>query len=199
MSVSCIAGVLAGGASKRLGSPKALLELAGGGTILEHVAKVAASVAQEVVILGQPPLVPPALGSVPILPDAKADCGPMAGLCSLLEYAAPHWGLLLACDQPALEASVLERLLRTAEEEPDADAVAFASQIAHDTWEACCALYHPRVRQVVLDSLRTGATGLQSLLRKVRTRTLVPTDQEAWALSDIDTAQDLDALGDLMA
>lgn len=198
MSTTCIAGILVGGASKRFGSPKALLELPNGRTMLERVATVASSVAQEVVILGQPPRTPPSLAPIPVLPDAEPDRGPMSGLSSLLEYAAPHWGLLLACDLPALETSVLERLLHAAADHPQADAVAFASRSDQDMYEPCCALYHPRIHQVVVGVLETGPVGLQALLRQVHTTALIPSEQEARALVDVDTTQDLDVLGDLL-
>jgi len=199
MSVTCVAGILAGGASKRFGRPKALLELAGGRTIIEHVAAVASSVAEAVVILGNAPGVPASMASVPVLPDAVPDSGPMGGLCSLLEYAAPHWALLLACDLPALQGSVLRSLLEAAGDKPDADVVAFHSEGVRNTYETCCALYHPRVHSRASDALRSGATGLQELLRQVRTYGLVPSESQARALFDIDTAQDADTLGDLLA
>ncbi|MFH0981339.1 MAG: molybdenum cofactor guanylyltransferase [Planctomycetota bacterium] len=199
MWASCVAGVLAGGASRRFGKPKALLQLADGRTFLEHVATVAAEVAAEVVILGEPPGIPPALASVPILPDAEANSGPLGGLCALLKYAAPRWGLLLACDLPALHAGVLRRLLQAAEGDPSADALAFACRDASKSYEACCALYHARVLGTALDLLRSGSTGLQFLLQQVRSVALVPSDEEARALFDVDTPQDLDALRHGMA
>ncbi len=198
MSATCIAGILAGGASKRLGSPKALLALPNGRTMLEQVAAAASPVAKEVVILGQPPRTPPSLASVPILPDAEPDRGPMGGLGTLLEYSAPHWGLLLACDLPALETSVLERLLQAATDHPQADAVAFGSRSDRDRYEPCCALYHPRIHQIVVGLLETGPTGLQALLRRVHTTVLTPSAQEARAFLDVDTIEDVAALGDLL-
>ena len=186
-----------GSASKRLGRPKALLELPNGRTMLEHVVAVASSVAEQVVILGEPPAVPHSLTSVPILPDARADCGPLGGLCSLLDHAAPHWGLLLACDLPALEAPVLEHLLDTAAGIPDVDVIAFMSPGKPDTYETCCALYHTRVHPIAAEMLRTGPAGLQSLLRRVRTHPLFPSERETRALFDVDTLQDLDTLGGL--
>lgn len=191
MRVPCVAGILAGGVSRRLGEPKALLELADGRTMLEHVAAAAASVAAEVVILGEPPGVPERLSGLRVLPDRVAGRGPLAGLCSLLECAAPHWGLLLACDLPRLEVSVLNTLLQTAAGQQHADAVAFVSAEDSARYEACCAAYHSRLHGTVIQYLNEDAGSLQTLLHRVRTVPLTPSRSDAAALFDVDTADDL--------
>ncbi|MCK4660126.1 MAG: molybdenum cofactor guanylyltransferase [Phycisphaerae bacterium] len=199
MAISCIAGLLAGGASKRFGSPKALLELTPGCTMLEHVAMAASAVADEVVILGNPPTLPDSLATIPILADAAPVCGPMGGLCTLLEYCSPRWGLLLACDLPVLRTVVLQRLLQVALNHPQAEVVAFVSSVNHRVYECCCALYNPVLHPLATAALKRGETGLQHLLRVARTIALVPSPSEARALRDVDTMADLDALGDLRA
>ncbi|MCP4589589.1 MAG: molybdenum cofactor guanylyltransferase [bacterium] len=199
MDTCCVVGVLAGGASRRFGRPKAFLELPSGATMLEHVVAVGQAVTSEVVILGSPPSakeVPDSLATVPVLPDAKTGCGPMGGLAALLDHATPRAGILLSCDLPALRAPILERLLRTAEANPDADVIAFRSLEAPSVHEACCALYHGRLRSAVADALSSGDTSLQSLLRRSRLFELIPTACEARALLDIDTPGDLELLGE---
>lgn len=97
-----------------MGQPKALLTLANGKSLIEHVSAVAATITDQVVILGQATPLPAPLESLPVLHDRKPNGGPLAGLCSLLEHAADKWSLLLACDMPHLAAPVLQRLLREA-------------------------------------------------------------------------------------
>lgn len=124
-----IAGILVGGASRRMGRPKALLPHPSGGTFVEHVAAVAARAANEVVLLGRPlwPL-PDALRGLRLLPDLEiaAAAGPLAGLGSLLRYAPRGWTLLLSCDLPHLQAEAIAAL--TAAIRNDVDAVAFLEQ-----------------------------------------------------------------------
>lgn len=121
-----IAGILVGGASRRMGRPKALLPHPSGGTFVEHVAAVAARAASEVVLLGRPPWpLPDALRGLRLLPDVEiaAGAGPLAGLGSLLRHAPQGWTLLLSCDLPHLEMGAIAAL--TAAIRDDVDAVAF--------------------------------------------------------------------------
>ena len=159
------------------------------------MAGVAASVANAVVLLGQPPGVPASLAALPVLADAAPERGPLGGLCTLLAHAAPRWGMLLACDLPRLDAATLQRLLDAVAQHPDAVAVAYRAKTGAGRLEACCALYHPRIQPAALDVLAAPRGGLQDLLRQVRAVELLPTEAEANALTDIDTEHDLDAWG----
>jgi len=184
----CVAGVLAGGRSRRMGRPKALLTLPDGRTLIEHVVGIASAVAPDVVILGTPASLPPTLGHLPILDDAKPDGGPLAGLCSLLQYAHDRWGLLLACDMPHLAPDILHRILSSIDE--NIDAVAFRQDVTRGTCHACCALYHPRILPRALDELTRGQASLQNLLARVRLAVLQPDPHEAHLLTNLNTPQD---------
>jgi len=83
-SFICIAGILAGGQSRRMGRPKAGLEHPGGGTLIEHVVRTAGEVAERVVIVGRSFLLPSAVASLPVVDDVKPQSGPLAGLFALL-------------------------------------------------------------------------------------------------------------------
>jgi molybdopterin-guanine dinucleotide biosynthesis protein A len=187
--VACVAGVLVGGRSRRMGCSKALLALPDGRTLVEHVAGVASEVAQEVVILGRLDSIPAALARYPILPDAKPNGGPLAGLCSLLVYARERWALLLACDMPLLTTGVVERI--RAQAGPDTDAVAFWQDDRRQVYHACCAFYHPRILPEASDELTAGKGSLQNLLRRVRVAALVPEAEETCQLANVNTPEDL--------
>ena len=187
-AVSCTAGILVGGRSRRMGRAKALLPLPGGTTLIEHVAGVASQVAQDVVILGQLTALPAPLTHLPVLPDAEPDRGPLAGLCSLLEYARARWGLLLACDMPCLAPAVIHRILAAARS--DVDAVAFLRDNPAEPYHACCALYHPRILPEALSELAEGRASLQGLLARVRVAALRPDPQQTPLLMNVNTPQD---------
>ncbi|UCG16126.1 MAG: molybdenum cofactor guanylyltransferase [Phycisphaerales bacterium] len=184
----CVAGVLAGGRSRRMGRPKALLTLPDGRTLVEHVVGVASAVAHDVVILGTPALLPPPLARLPVLVDAKQDGGPLAGLCSLLQYAQNRWALLLACDMPHLAPGVLHRILARAGE--DVDAVAFRQDDVRKACHACCALYHPRILPRALDELARGQASLQNLLARVRLEAVQPDPRDVHLLTNLNTPED---------
>jgi molybdopterin-guanine dinucleotide biosynthesis protein A len=94
------AGVLIGGASRRMGTAKQLLEL-DGTTFLERVVAALAAHAG-VTLLGEGP-VPPACARLPRIADVPGVRGPLAGVLAALRAGgdgAP-W-VIAACDQPLL-------------------------------------------------------------------------------------------------
>ena len=80
-----LGAVLAGGASRRFGSDKALAPF-GGAPMLEHVVRTLAPQVAEIAICGRE------WGDLRVLPDAGAErIGPLAGLDSALRFAAANW------------------------------------------------------------------------------------------------------------
>lgn len=193
--IRCVAGILVGGRSRRMGRPKATLPLPDGPVLVEHVVGVAVRTGRwidEVVILGECETSPACLADVTVLPDSEPGAGPLAGLCSLLEYAGERWTLLLACDMPLLEPVLLERL--HAAVRPEYDAVAFRCTDRPSTWHACCALYHPRLLPAAILELRQGSRSMQSLLAVARVIGLDAAPQEQRMLMNLNTPQDYDRL-----
>lgn len=193
-AIRCVAGILVGGRSRRMGRPKLSLPLPGGKTLIEHVADAVARAQpwiEEVLLLGLSPELPGPVAGLRILPDVEACAGPLAGLCALLAYAQQRWSLLLACDMPLLEPRLLERLRAAAS--PDVDAIAFRRPDRPDAWDACCALYHPRILPAAMKALKGGG-GLQDLIRSVRVVTLTPSSAERRMLSNVNTLSDYQAL-----
>ncbi|HMQ16415.1 MAG TPA: NTP transferase domain-containing protein [Phycisphaerae bacterium] len=216
-----IAGVLVGGAGRRMGRPKALLPHPAGGTFVEHVVAVLSPLVSEVVLLGRPSAAPPqgpprVWPGVPRVPDEPGGGGPLAGLCSLLRRAGDRWALLLACDLPLLGPETLAALL--AATRTDVDAVAFVRNAATEavsspavggrardagappsstpTYHACCAAYHPRVLAEAEAELRGGAA-LQALLRRARLGALEPDARIERQLTNVNTPEQVAELAAL--
>jgi molybdopterin-guanine dinucleotide biosynthesis protein A len=188
IATPCVAGVLVGGGSRRMGRPKALLPMPGSRTMVEHAVAVAAEVTDQIVILGHSDILPASLSECEVLSDARPGAGPLAGLCSLLEHAGQRWALLLACDMPLIGATVLQPLLAHADE--SVDAVVFARDAHRD--HTCCALYHPRILSTALHELTEGEARLQNVLDQVRTTRLEPTTDEARQLTNVNTPEELE-------
>jgi molybdopterin-guanine dinucleotide biosynthesis protein A len=187
-TIPCVAGVLAGGHSRRMGQPKALLALPDGRHLIEHVIGVACEATRDVVILGRSIAMPSSLTHIPVLPDAKPGGGPLAGLFSLLEYAGDRWTLLLGCDMPYVAADVIQCLL--AQTSANADAVAFWHDERQGTYHACCALYHPRILTFARTELVQGKSSLQRLLARVRVRSLKPDPPQSRMLTNVNMPED---------
>lgn len=194
-----LAGIFVGGASRRMGSPKALLtvSVSPGGeptTLLERTVAVVRAAGLAPVIVGRRPELP-ALDElmraldVPVLRDAAADAGPLGGLVALLE-AAHGPVLALPCDLPAIEARHLRQLL----EAPTDAAVVAARRDGH--WEPLPARYTAeRVLPVARRRLASRQLALQALLDEVGATELPREEADAAAgpgwLDDWDTPEDM--------
>lgn len=181
-----VAGVLIGGQSRRMGSPKALLPH-GAGTLIEHVVSVAGKAAEEVVLLGGTANLPESLVGYQRIADDVPGQGPLGGLCTLLRYAGDRWALLLACDMPGISAEAIQPLVDAAHAEMDA--VAYRDESA---WHPCCALYHPRLLALAQEELY-GARSLHALLRQVRTAAAVPSVEMERALTNVNSREEWEA------
>lgn len=108
--------VLAGGASRRMGTPKALLPW-GDVPLLAHVVRTLQPIADVVVVsvaAGQS--LPELPAAVQIVPDVEPGQGPLEGFCAALQWLTAHRAdidqlFLTGCDSPLLTARVAQHVL----------------------------------------------------------------------------------------
>lgn len=101
---SCLGVVLAGGRSQRMGVDKARL-LWRGRTLLEHATGMLREAGcSRVLVSGDHP-------GYACVPDQFPDRGPLGGLASIVGQASEARWLVVAIDQPLLDASMLRALL----------------------------------------------------------------------------------------
>jgi molybdenum cofactor guanylyltransferase len=106
--LDALAVVLAGGRSRRMGSPKALVEL-GGRPLLAWALAAAAEAGLEAVVVAKPGSALPPL-EVPVWAEPEQPSHPLAGLVAALERAAPRPIVALACDMPFVPPELIARL-----------------------------------------------------------------------------------------
>lgn len=105
--------VLAGGKSTRLGKDKTL-ELIGGASLLQRVLSRLATFSTEIILViaqGQakpPHALPP---ETRVIEDVFPDAGSLGGIYSGLTASSSSYNLLVACDMPFLNVSLLQHLL----------------------------------------------------------------------------------------
>ena len=107
-SAPLCAGLLVGGHSRRMGSPKHLL-LHQGHSWLHRSAQVLAGQVDQIVVLGNQPL-PPDTSELLQLADVREAQGPVAGLLSAQRWAPLCNWLMVACDLPQLSPEAIEWL-----------------------------------------------------------------------------------------
>lgn len=110
-----LAAILAGGRSRRFGSPKALARV-GGVPLIERVRDALTAVVPDPVLVTRSPGEHAWLG-LPSRADAVASEGPLAGILTALRWAEElgrNGTLVAACDLPFLDAALLRAIVERA-------------------------------------------------------------------------------------
>ncbi len=142
--------ILVGGRSSRFGADKALHRV-GGRPMALRVADVLSKVVESVTLVGRPARYRQ-LG-LPVIADKFDGIGPLGGILAALEESDTEWNLIVACDLPRIERSVLECLIqrvRTA----DADVVWPAAPDGRI--QPLCAAYSKRAAVRVRSAVERG-------------------------------------------
>lgn len=182
-----IVGVLAGGASSRMGFSKALMPGPTGEPLVARAVRVAREAGFAVCVVGggsEHDAIARDLG-VPFVEDAVVSSGPLSGVVGLLRHAAPEPVIVVGCDMPYVDAEALREL---------GSALAGHAIVAsrrEGRWEPLLsAIDTARVLPVAEERLARGALSLQGLFDAVGVTEhgLAP-----GLLRDWDTPEDVDA------
>lgn len=146
--------VLVGGRSRRMGTDKALVEVAG----LPLAVRVAAQITPVcgVVSLVGDPARYGALG-FPVVPDRFPGEGPLAGIEAALRTSSADWNLVVACDMPQLDAPMLEALFMGG---GDCNVATYAD----GRFEPLCGVYHRRCHAAILAAIEAGVRRVKDVL-----------------------------------
>ena len=162
-----LGAILAGGASRRFGSPKALAAV-GGRPIVERVRDAVGSVVDDVVLVANAPELFAGLG-LPVRPDGVPGVGALGGVRTALIWAREEGrpgALCVACDMPFVSPALLMRLLERAAAS-GAGAVVPESRGRRGV-EPLCAWYSAACVEVVDRMIEEGDTAVHALLARVR-------------------------------
>jgi molybdopterin-guanine dinucleotide biosynthesis protein A len=100
--------VLAGGRSSRMGRDKALIEF-NGEPMLVRTARQVQKAAVTATIIGSPDRY--GHFGLEVIPDREPGLGPLGGIETALSLGRASWNLVVACDMPDLEPSLLKALV----------------------------------------------------------------------------------------
>jgi molybdenum cofactor guanylyltransferase len=161
--------ILAGGRGERLaGQDKATL-LLDSETLLERVHHRVAKLADEVVIVLRPdqelapPLVAATQGAI-VVRDLPGHKGVLAGMAAGLEAAQHEWSLLVACDMPFIQPSLVRYMWSLRE---GSDVVVPRLEVG---LEPLHALYHRRCLSSIHDALAQGRRRVISFYEPLQVR-----------------------------
>jgi molybdopterin-guanine dinucleotide biosynthesis protein MobB len=160
--------ILAGGASRRFGSPKALARVAGR-RIVDRVRDALAAAVPEVVLSANEPALFADLG-LPMRADLVAGQGALGGIHTALRWAVERGrpgALVVACDMPWVSASLLRMIVQRAGSTP-ADAVVPESGGRRGI-EPLCAWYSVRSLPQIERMIGEGERRVHVLVDRIRT------------------------------
>lgn len=178
-------GLLIGGKSVRMGSPKSLLKL-GDETFAEKQYRLLRDSCHELFLLGSGAL-PESLRDAPRIADPPGIEGPVAGLVSAGRFAPSADWLILAVDMPNIERSHIDRLI--AGRKPGFRCV-IAQNPESEKSDPLCALYSSQLLRAV-DARREGELSVRRLLKRLGVE---PTEGllDASALKNVNSPDELD-------
>jgi molybdopterin-guanine dinucleotide biosynthesis protein A len=179
-----LAGILVGGASRRMGGrPKGLM-LSSGETIVARWRRMFDALGIPCVLVGRQDAY--ATLGVEILDDDPPGIGPIGGLVALLARARGRRAIAVGCDMPFVSERLLEKLARA-----PSSACAVAPKRG-DVWEPLFARFEgPRPLEVATRRARAGERALFGVLDELDAEPLVLTEDELAELRDWDTPDDV--------
>ncbi len=180
--------LLAGGASSRMGCPKALLPF-GGETLIERAARRIAGIADEMIVVSAADIVlPPLEVRVRVVVDEEPHRGPVAGIVYGLRAASLEAAFVGACDHPFLRPDLVRFLVDRLE---GFDGV-MPRWLGHP--QPLLAVYRRRLVSV-FESLLARDAGAFAILesagiREVSPQEIRPIDPEGESFRDLDTPEE---------
>lgn len=174
MATVC-AFILAGGKSSRMGSDKALLRF-GAETLLESALNRLRAVTDHVFIVGSRPELS---AYAPVIPDAYAERGPLAGIYSALRGSPGELNLMLAVDMPFVPLEFLKKLLTAAGQSHAM--VTFPA--GKDGSQPLCAVYRREFVAIAQEALESGNYKIDPLFGKTETCIIDEQKLESWGFN----------------
>ena len=181
-------GILVGGESRRMGTPKALLTFAGV-TFFDRAAQALAPVVERTVVLGRG-AVPASAERFSRVDDLDA-AGPLGGLLAAAVFAPEAAWLVVACDLPLLTVEALTWLAA----QRSVDHWAVLPRVRGDRVEPLAALYEPEAAPHLRALAASGRFSLQPLAKLPGVLTPTPPPEMAHCWSNVNTPDELAGLG----
>jgi molybdopterin-guanine dinucleotide biosynthesis protein A len=154
--------VLSGGENKRMGKDKAFLTIAGI-PMIEHVLKALRNATDRVIIVTNSPQAYASYDAL-VVTDASAKRGPLTGIYTGLLHSTDEYNIVVACDMPFLNSSLLSYMASLAE---DYDVVV---PKVGEYIEPLHAIYRKQLLPVIEKRIQCDARQIRGVFSEVRVR-----------------------------
>lgn len=180
-----MAGLLVGGRSGRMGSPKGLLQIRGR-TMMERAYETLSAVSRRTLLLGAG-TIPDGLTAADRLPDITEVKGPLAGMLSAFRWNPRSAWLISSVDMPFMHKEAWQWVL--SQRKPGVWAV-MPRREGSETVEATGACYEPEIFGYAESLAQKGIARLQSLASHPKViKPVIPTHlEQAW--KNVNTAHE---------
>jgi len=183
--MKCAAVIIAGGESRRFGSPKALIRINGVPIILRLAAEAATAGIDDIRISANDPDAFATFG-LPVIGDIREGCGPLGGIHSAIVHTDADEILLIPCDMPGISSNELNSLLASANDNPAAHVVfAESPSGAHPL----CAVVRRSILRHIESALDEGLLSVNELFGRVDYMKVIFEDEEPFL--NLNTPEDL--------
>ncbi len=185
--------ILAGGQSSRMGQDKALVTFEGQ-PLLQRMSQVAATCCQPIYILTPWPERYQAIVSenVQFLFESHPGQGPLVALVDGLTQIQAEWVLLLACDLPLLQPTLLQAWVSQLTDIQDFVLAVVPRQPSG--WEPLCGFYRQTTLKPLQQFIQQGGRSFQTGLTQIPVQPLEVNQSVAQMLFNCNTPDDLKAL-----
>jgi molybdopterin-guanine dinucleotide biosynthesis protein A len=156
--------ILVGGASSRMGTDKALLDL-DGQNFVERIHAALASITTETTLVGAQSL-GAAWPQLHAIPDVHVKWGALGGLHTALAACRAEWAVVVACDLPFVTGELFVRLASLRE-----NFEAIVPVQTDGRWQPLCALYRASAcTERAAELIAAGERRPRALLNLINTR-----------------------------
>ena len=185
-----VALVLAGGKSSRMGTDKALI-LWHGQPMLQRVCQAAQDCCDSVYLLTPWPdrYQGQITGDYQWLLESNPGNGPAIALCQGFAEINAEWILLLACDLPKLQSSILQQWQEELATLPP-EILALVPR-SGERWEPMCGFYRKKARESLEAFIQQGGRSLQGWLKLIPVRSISLGQGEKEMLLNCNKPEDL--------
>lgn len=175
--------ILIGGQSRRMGRDKGHM-IHQGKTFVEHILTALNPLADKVLLVGDNRSYD--TYGIKRVEDKFKDQGPIAGICAGLDASETEYNIILSCDVPLINTSVLRLLIEAHDHEFD-----LIQMSQGEFTYPLIGLYNKNCLAQLTEVLISGEKRLTEAIKRLKVKTIMVDDEIKQLLVNINTKEDL--------
>lgn len=178
--------ILSGGKSSRMGTDKGFLKF-NGKSFVQHSIDALKPLVTDIIIISNNKDYD--VFGLKRIEDDIENAGPLAGIYSGLKHSKTDYNLVLSCDIPLINSTILQKLLDAMDD--DSQIIQIESQ---GKTMPLIALYKKQCEPIFLKLLNEGERRLQYAVNQCRVKNVVLNEEETYFTQNINTPEQLNTI-----